>query len=710
MAKFLLADPSIKDVGGHYFEYAARVLKAAREQGHDPVLGSNRAFDPKEPVDFPVHRVFRLSFFENADPEPPNSAAERRKAAEAAKALRSARRFTRREMSQRGLDRARAEEMTSFRDPAFGAIASEWAHFRSNVRRVQIFLAFRYLRGARERFDRALSARIERRPRLHRVARAFGRTAEITGKLARVGFRISLMALAAPLVAIRERIRSSNKTRMFETDLAAFLRRSGASANDTVFVPTLGDVELAGLVSLCRRSKVARSIKWRLLFRRNLFVGDGPDRIAESEQHNMRRLRSLLSFARSSIGSLNIRLLTDTDPLTEQYLSLGIFGFETAPIPVDDRLEGVAPQERSPGPLIFTYLGDARTEKGYHHLPDMLDAFAHDVGERSRVRLVAQSNFNTPRGEPAAVKARLSLMLCPREEVELVYGPLETAEYVDLIRRSHVLLAPYSSENYAARSSGVFAEALRAGLPTITSGGTWMAGLIEPYRQPRLEAVFRQHEGGFRRFYDADRVDGDRMFGNLVHMPVGTANALAVSLECAPHPLKSLRLEIECIDEHGRSFTRLREHVSLIQERVRSLVALPLGTRWIHLSAALPGAAASIVPERISLSLANLPPSVPYGFGGVICDSNPFALARAMQNIDANYQTYLADARILKRDLGDMHTPANLVRVVASDPSAPSDADSPPAARAVRSPSRATDNQGVLPTAARTTTSTRAPA
>src|SRR4051812_2023919 len=44
-AKFLLADPSIVGRGGHYLEYATRVLSAAEKMGFVPMLATNSALD-----------------------------------------------------------------------------------------------------------------------------------------------------------------------------------------------------------------------------------------------------------------------------------------------------------------------------------------------------------------------------------------------------------------------------------------------------------------------------------------------------------------------------------------------------------------------------------------------------------------------------------------------------------------------------------------
>ena len=44
MPRFVLLDHSLKGVGGHHFDYALHVLRAADELGYEPVLVSNKRF------------------------------------------------------------------------------------------------------------------------------------------------------------------------------------------------------------------------------------------------------------------------------------------------------------------------------------------------------------------------------------------------------------------------------------------------------------------------------------------------------------------------------------------------------------------------------------------------------------------------------------------------------------------------------------------
>ena len=114
---------------------------------------------------------------------------------------------------------------------------------------------------------------------------------------------------------------------------------------------------------------------------------------------------------------------------------------------------------RRPGdPLTIVYLGDAREEKGYQHLPQALAYLWKDYVSPGRVRFVLQSNFNTPgrrAGHPRGIAE-------PRRFSR--HDPRRTSrcsrpEYYEILADSDIVLIPYSAQRYRYRSSGVLVEA-----------------------------------------------------------------------------------------------------------------------------------------------------------------------------------------------------------------------------------------------------------
>ncbi len=63
--------------------------------------------------------------------------------------------------------------------------------------------------------------------------------------------------------------------------------------------------------------------------------------------------------------------------------------------------------------------------------------------------------------------------------MQIIEGPLTSEQYRQLILKSDVILLPYDAREYQARSSGIFIEALVAGVPCIAPQGTWMQDVMQ---------------------------------------------------------------------------------------------------------------------------------------------------------------------------------------------------------------------------------------
>ena len=109
-----------------------------------------------------------------------------------------------------------------------------------------------------------------------------------------------------------------------------------------------------------------------------------------------------------------------------------------------------------------------------------------------RVRMIIQSNFNVPGGEPGIAEARKFLATLPN--VTLLAEPLAGDQYNDLLLAADLIVLPYQVERYVSRTSGILAEAICAGVPALVPQGTWLADQV------------RRHGAGI--VYDALADDG----------------------------------------------------------------------------------------------------------------------------------------------------------------------------------------------------------
>ena len=103
-----------------------------------------------------------------------------------------------------------------------------------------------------------------------------------------------------------------------------------------------------------------------------------------------------------------------------------------------------------------------------------------DYLDTGKARFVVQSNPNPREGEGETAIARAELNCFPSPVVALHNEPLSTEAYKDLLLGSHITLLPYEPIEYSARSSGILAESLAAGIPVIVPAGTWLSRQLQP--------------------------------------------------------------------------------------------------------------------------------------------------------------------------------------------------------------------------------------
>jgi glycosyltransferase involved in cell wall biosynthesis len=198
-------------------------------------------------------------------------------------------------------------------------------------------------------------------------------------------------------------------------------------------------------------------------------------------------MRRLGAISRTAQLREKLKLHSDTQQLATAFAAL--FGAQVGvcPIPVDlDRLLPAAAQASPPSPdrpLIATYLGTARSEKGYR---DLLGAIAF-LRERyiatDRLHFVLQCSDRSIGGEPGLADYQREFEACIAanglaDKIRLVKHVVEQEEYCALAARSDIVLLAYSPESYRARSSSVLIEAMSVGKVVVTRAGSWMASRV----------------------------------------------------------------------------------------------------------------------------------------------------------------------------------------------------------------------------------------
>lgn len=263
--------------------------------------------------------------------------------------------------------------------------------------------------------------------------------------------------------------------------------RYAVGPQDVLFFPYVNLVETWALARLHRAlgTRLPRTV---LLFRRDLSEHGEDARVGLKA--GIILLRQALGDLFAGRGASRVRLFTDSEQLSEDHGEATGYRFQTAPIPVDPAFVATEPREAE-APLRLLYAGDARSEKGFHLLPDAAELLRDDLAA-GRVELIVQSNFNVPGGEPGIPDARRRLSALPG--VRLLPDALEDSEYVEWMRRADLVLLPYQARRYTARTSGILAEAVAAAAPAVVPEGTWLAEQLQAH-------------GAGRVFFDEDGAD-----------------------------------------------------------------------------------------------------------------------------------------------------------------------------------------------------------
>lgn len=232
----------------------------------------------------------------------------------------------------------------------------------------------------------------------------------------------------------------------------------------------MGGVELIG-IALYSATKNAISLDWHLLFRRDLPTPDGIF-ISKARINYFRTIKSFSEF-NERFAKGQVAFYTDTEELTERYNRAISMAFTTLPIPIDEALS--IKNINNGAPLIVCYLGDAREEKGIHLLPKLIAAIRSHGFTEADVQFRVQTNLPLTATSARAVRAKNILTKLQGKGLQVLDGPFRSDTYHQLISSSDVILIPYCPKSYQARSSGIFTEALAAGVPTVYPRGTWMA-------------------------------------------------------------------------------------------------------------------------------------------------------------------------------------------------------------------------------------------
>lgn len=290
-----------------------------------------------------------------------------------------------------------------------------------------------------------------------------------------VGLRRLLIGIgggAKRLLVQNGGFRSAPSLPSFGRELHAGLTAQAVGADDHVFVHTVAISELHAMLAALEGQSVLPYV--HVVLRRDAdepFVRVDPwggVRAAIQRARATPELRRKICF------------YADTQQLADQYNDIAGDG-EVGLLPVPHALPEPPPVGLpTHPPLRLVYLGNARTEKGFHLLATAMDELSDTHLRSGRIQLIAQANSPSSLDQDLIVNARRRLSSYTNEQVQLVDAQLSIADFQDLLFSADIVLLPYDAQLYKRRSSGILVQAMVAGKPVVVPADSWLAAEAGP--------------------------------------------------------------------------------------------------------------------------------------------------------------------------------------------------------------------------------------
>ncbi|MDP6555004.1 MAG: hypothetical protein QGG71_10075 [Pirellulaceae bacterium] len=369
----------------------------------------------------------------------------------------------------------------------------------------------------------------------------------------------SASELLQDLLDRRRRVDRQRRIEDFAQACSTLFDEFGFAANSCVFLPTVSEFDLIGLVRFLDQTPESVKLDWHLQFHFDIFHGREADYASQESRCTL--IRRQFTAALSQVPRHRLHFYATTPHVARQYNLLKIGNFGPLPYPVADQILLPATPTESPqkptSPLRITCAGTMRREKGKRMLRPVVDSLADSLSAR-QIQIWLQTS---PRAARRFLGRKWTGNLQFHDHVPATSGdpivalryPLGRNDYVKLIQQSDIGLFLYDSKRYHARCSGVLVEMLAAGKPVVVPAGCWLADQIqEPIYQhldklceqtldndglplEQISSAGIQHEATF----ESPVVPGTRAL--VCSFSLGAAQATGHYLQLAVQPFQGTR-------------------------------------------------------------------------------------------------------------------------------------------------------------------------
>ena len=465
--------------------------------------------------------------------------------------------------------------------------------------------------------------------------------------------------------------KDAHHTATFAAETSELFANLQLRRDDVVFLPSSSFVEASAIYDYLGKNP-RHAAKWCFMFR--IQLSSILSHMHALTPYHARLLRA--AFAKLPRSSrARTHFYTDSDQIARDYNLIVPGLFKVVPIPHTASKSAVP---RKSDTITVSYMGQARAQKGYHHLPGIIEGLRGDYLEKNRMRFVIQSSVGGAFSvrEPLVEKAAVQLQKFDPKQVELVIDSMSDAAYQKMLSGSDIALMPYEPVGYFAQSSGICAEALACGTPVVVPGGCWLSRQF-------ARAVYEYHDGfGKSPPLEDHAADGLGMRGWLRPKTPGSAGLLldgvtpSADFNLPARAATHLRVKAVFGDSNTAPFFRVHvaqkaEDGRILTERTSVLDAVslpyatclfPLGKDAESLLVSIRHVAVGTVLDLgvVKTALFDEDPSSPLSAVGMIYGTVE-SIRDCLRNIADNYDHYQETARAFSDSYYEKHNADALI-------------------------------------------------
>ncbi len=450
MNKFIIIDHSLANLQGHHYECSVSVAEAAARLGYEPIIVANRSFSQElHPANIKIIPAFEMDWLGNE--------------------IQSQDVPTWQHYLQLSAEFLKNDPLQNFQERINSFIKFKFIYLSVTQPQLQIFLE--KVVGSLSRLRGWTEEDIENLRSLPFANTFWGLFKIIWGSV-----RLILKILATILNKIFQKL-FTFKPSSFRETLSQVLQQIKVTSKDHILIHTLSIEQVEELFYFLESSDRTYLPHYHILLRRDI---EDP---LVLEAKGMGLKACLNRFYESELWSKFVMFYTDTEDLVQRHNTLSSIQFIQLAIPFRQEKLREFSEKRDPNkPIHLVYLGDARPEKGYHYLPDLVEKLWEDYIHNRKVKFTIQSNFNIAGGELGILEARLKLEQYPSSQISLIKNPMTADDYYQLLVDADIVILPYDSKSYQVRTSGVLTESLAAGKPVVVPANTWLSKQVDSSR------------------------------------------------------------------------------------------------------------------------------------------------------------------------------------------------------------------------------------